>query len=69
MSAVPTIVIECDHLGCEAIVEGRTPAKAGNLVGKARSQARQVGWLVAVKAGHRFHDFCPIHRENRSFYG
>lgn len=61
MSAYSTITIVCDHLGCEANVEGRD-------AGRARRDARRHGWLVAAKKGHVFRDYCPEHRDNRSWY-
>jgi hypothetical protein len=60
MTAVSTVTVECDHLGCEEAVEARDASRA-------RREALRRGWRIAVKKGHTFHDFCPDHRENRSF--
>lgn len=62
MTATTRVTLTCDHLGCEAIVEGRD-------AGRARNAARHAGWLIAVKRGSTFRDFCTDHRWNRSFYG
>lgn len=62
MSAIHRVSVKCDHLGCEAVVEGRD-------IASARRAARQEGWRVGVKKGASFRDYCPDHRDNRSFYG
>lgn len=61
MSATTTVTVVCDHLGCEAAVEGPD-------LGHARRTARRAGWLVGTKKHYLLRDFCPEHRDNRSFY-
>jgi len=61
MSALTTVTIVCDHLGCEEAVEAKDAATA-------RRHARRAGWHVGQKKHHTFHDYCPVHREEISLY-
>lgn len=59
MSARFTVTIECDHLGCEAVVEGRDGEPA-----HVRRVAHRKGWTTASKKKFgRFTDYCPDHAD------